>query len=134
VCAFVSACGDDDAVPFEQIPKDKKLLELSSGERQGACDWVTELAHRRLMPNGMALSCNGLPINVSSCGFPSATQTRCMATVEQWAACMPPFLDAIAADPCKVLDFAFSQSELENFVNGIPGCEGLGPCAYTIMQ
>jgi hypothetical protein len=133
VCAVVSACGDD-AVPFDQIPKDKPLLQLSSSEREGACDWVTQLAHQRLMPNGMALTCHGTTINVSSCGFPSATQTQCVATFGQWAACMPGFLDAIAADPCKVLDLAFSQTELESFVNGIPGCEGIGPCAYTIMQ
>ncbi len=134
VCGLASSCGGDDAVPFDSIAKDKPLIALDSGERQGACNWASDLARQKLNPGGKPLTCNGNALSVSSCSFPSAAQTRCTATVGQWAQCMPAFFDQIAQDPCRVLTLAFSQTELESFVNAIPGCDGIGPCAYTIMQ
>ena len=134
MCGLAWSCGGDDAVPFDSISKEKPLVALDSGERQGACNWVSDLARQKLTPGGKPLTCNGLALSISTCTFPSAAQARCTATVGQWATCMPGFLDEIAQNPCQVLNFAFSQSELESFVNGIPGCDGIGPCAYTIMQ
>jgi hypothetical protein len=129
------ACGDDSSnvVPFDSIPPDKKLIDLNSAEQQGTCQWATQLADEKLRPGGVALTCNGTPLNISSCSFPTSAQTACTATVGEWKVCFPNFLDRIAQDPCQVLSLAFSQSELETFVNETPGCAGLGPCAYTIQ-
>ena len=126
------ACGDDDVVPFDSIPKDKPLTALTGGEQQGVCQWARQLANEKIMAKGAPLMCNGIAINVNSCAFPTEAQTRCTSTLGQWAECAPSFIDAIVQDPCKVFDLSFSQSEVEMFVNGLPGCEGQGPCAYTI--
>jgi hypothetical protein len=135
LCCVLPACGDDDpAVPFDSIPKDKPLIALSSGEQKGTCQWAEQLAKMELMPNGQPLMCGGSVLQFNSCSFPSAAQTRCTATVGQWEECLPSFFSAIADDPCQVLSLAFSQTELESFVNGLQGCAGLGPCAYTIRQ
>ncbi len=125
------ACGDDSsAVPFESIPKDKKLVELSPPEQQSTCQWVTQLTQQKL--GGRQLSCGSTPLTFNTCGFPTAAQMRCTATLGQWESCIPGFIDRIVQDPCKVLGLAFSQTALEDFVNGTPGCEGIGPCAYTV--
>jgi hypothetical protein len=123
-------CGGDDstAVPVDSIPSDKKLIELSGDEQQGVCQWVTDLASQKLA----GANCHGNAITFNSCSFPTSAQVNCTATLGQWRACIPNFMDQIAQDPCQVLNLAFSQSELEAYVNAIPGCEGLGPCAYTI--
>ena len=135
-CALLAACGDDsstEAVPFDSIPKEKKLTELAPGEKQGVCQWAQGVAAQKLAPGGTPVTCNGNPLNFNSCSTPSATQVNCTGTVGQWEACLPNFLDRIAHDPCVIFSLAFSQTELETFVNETPGCAGLGPCAYTIQ-
>jgi hypothetical protein len=135
VLAFVGGCGDDSsAVPFDSIPKDKRLVDLSPEEVQGTCQWGQDLARQKLAPGGAPVTCNGNQINFNGCNVPSPSQVDCTATVGQWEACIPNFLDRIAQDPCQVLSLSFSQTELERFVNETPGCAGLGPCAYTIRN
>jgi hypothetical protein len=131
VVAFLpSACGDDspDAVPFDSIPKDKKLVDLSPGERQGACQWAGDVARQKL---GSA-TCGGQPLTLSGCVFPSGAQ--CTATVGQWEVCLPNVFGELAKDPCQLFSFAFSPNGFSDFVNGIPGCEGQGACTYQTTQ
>src|SRR6185436_17951049 len=122
-CALLAACGDDStAVPFENIPKDKKLIELSADERQGVCQWGQGVAQQKLAPGGVAVTCHGNPISFQGCSVPSASDVndsgvpRCSATVGQWEGCLPNFLDRIAQDPCQVLSLAFSPTDLQTFV------------------
>jgi hypothetical protein len=134
-CALLGACGDDSsAVPFESIPKDKKLIELSPEEKQGACQWGQGIAQEKLSPGGTPLTCHGNAIQFNGCNAPSASQVDCTATVGQWEVCLPNLMDRFAQDPCQVFNLAFSQTDLENFVNETPGCAGMGPCAYTIRN
>lgn len=129
LCVF--GCGDDDStVPFDQIPRNKKLVELTPEERQGVCEWAAALGRRELPPPGTQLNCDGIVItlNAPRCvPIPAA----CQATVGQWEVCLPQFVDRVAEDPCLILDLGLSPTRLEEFVNAIPGCEGLGVCATT---
>jgi hypothetical protein len=137
VVVLLASCGDDagsSAVPIESIPPDKPLVALSPEEQQGVCQWAGTVARDKLSPGGQPIACGGNPITFNTCSFPTSAQVRCTATLGEWRACLPNFLDAIAADPCQVLGLAFSQTALEDFVNGIPGCAGQGPCAYTVRQ
>jgi hypothetical protein len=136
VLVSVAGCGDDSstAVPFSSIPRDKKLTELSPEERQGVCDWGAGIAGSKLPAPGTRLNCDGRTItfNGSQCTSTSATPPACTATIGQWEVCFPAFIDRLAQDPCLIFDLGLSQSDLELFVNETPGCEGLGPCAFTI--
>jgi hypothetical protein len=136
VAGLLVSCGDDEssAVPIDSIPPDKQLIALSPEEQEGVCQWAGDVARDKLSSGGAPLTCHGNAITLSTCNFPTSAQVRCTATIGEWRACLPNFLDAIAADPCQVLSLAFSQTALEDFVNGIPGCEGQGPCAYTVQQ
>jgi hypothetical protein len=127
VLGVLGACGGsgNSSVPIDQIPPDKKLVDLSSGESQGVCDWVTGLARQKLA----GAMCNGSPIMLNGC---MAVPQGCPATVSQYQACMPNFLDALASNPCQILDFAFSMSDFESFVNGLPDCSGIGACVVSM--
>jgi hypothetical protein len=126
ILVSVACCGGGTtSVPVDQIPQDKKLVDLSSGESQGLCDWVTGLAKEKLS----GASCNGSPININSC---TSVGAMCTATVAEYRGCIPNFLDRIAADPCQVISLSFSQADLEAFVDSTPGCAGQGPCAMTM--
>jgi hypothetical protein len=132
--ACLAGCGDDDSsVPFDQIPKSKKLADLTAEERRGACEWAAGIAGRELPPAGTQLNCDGLvvTINAPQCRFESV-RPECTATVGQWEVCMPRFFDRLGQDPCLILDLGTSPSDLEAFVDAIPGCEGLGVCATTL--
>ena len=120
-------------MPIEDIPPDTKLVDLSAPEEQGVCDWGKDVARGKLPAPGSAMDCDGITItfNETECGFPATAQSGCEATVAEWQVCFPEFVDALAEDPCLILDFAFSAEDLEAFVNAIPGCEGMGPCSYT---
>jgi hypothetical protein len=129
----VTACGgsdDADTVRFEDIPGDKKLVDLNPAEVNGVCAWAGGIARQKLPAPGTQLDCDGLQITfngVTQCG---ATPPTCEATVSEWAACFPNFIDRIAVDPCIILDLVFPD-DLEAFVEETPGCEGLGPCAIA---
>jgi hypothetical protein len=132
-CAASGAtgCGDDDSsVPFDQIPRDKKLVDLTEEERRGACEWGAAIARQKLPPPGTQLNCGGVRLTLNA---PQCLPIRpgCSGTVGQWEVCLPLFVDELAQDPCLILDLGFSQSETEDFVNSIPGCEGLGSCVTT---
>ena len=73
----------------------------------------------------------GSPFTCRAAASPSATQTQCVATFGQWAACMPGFLDVIATDPCKVL-ISLSQTELDELRERHPGLRGHRAVRYTI--
>src|SRR5690349_853469 len=123
VCAAACAagCGDDDSsVPFDQIPRDKKLVNLTPEERRGACEWGAEVARQKLPPPGTQLNCGGVRLTVNALHCPTIP-AGCPATVGQWAVCLPAFVDELAQDPCLILDLGFSQADTEDFVNGIPG-------------
>ena len=128
-CLFgvLVACGGSgtSSVPIDQIPPDTKLVDLNSGETQGVCDWVASLAKEKLA----GAMCNGSPIMLSGC---MGVAPGCPATVSQYQACMPNFLDALASDPCQVLDFAFSMSDFESFVDGLPDCSAIGACVVSM--
>jgi hypothetical protein len=127
VLGVAVACGGSGSsgVPIDQIPPDKKLVDLTSGENQGVCDWATNLAKQKLA----GAMCNGSPITFGGC---SGVGPMCMATVSEYQACLPNLLDGLASNPCQIIDFAFSMSDFEAFVNGIPGCAGLGACVTTM--
>jgi hypothetical protein len=127
VCGVCAACGSggSSSEPIDQIPPDTKLVDLNPSEMQGVCDWVRGVAAQKLS----GANCNGSPITFTTCkGVPSS----CPATVAEYQACFPNFLDGIASDPCQVIDFAFSMSDLEAFVNATPGCMGLAPCVTSM--
>jgi hypothetical protein len=65
VLGVLVACGDSgsSSVPIDQVPPDKKRVDLSSGETQGVCDWVTSLAKQKLA----GAMCNGSPIMLNGC-------------------------------------------------------------------
>lgn len=130
--ACLGGCGDDDSsVPFDQIPRSKKLVDLTPEERRGACEWGAAIASRELPPPGTRLICDGiaLTINAPQCQpIPAA----CPATVGQWEVCLPLLVDRLGQDPCLILDIGLSQARAEEFVNAIAGCEGLGPCVTAI--
>jgi len=122
-----AACGSSgsSSEPIDQIPPDTKLVDLNPSELQGVCDWVRGVAAQKLS----GASCNGSPIMFTTCMSPPST---CPATVAEYQACIPNLLGGFASDPCQVIDFAFSQSDFEAFVDGTPGCEGLGPCVTSM--
>jgi hypothetical protein len=127
VVGVVGACGGSgsSSVPIDQIPPDEKLVDLSPGETQGVCDWLTGLAKQKLA----GAMCNGSPITLNGC---MGVASGCPATVSQYEACMPNFLDALASDPCQIIDFAFSMSDFESFVDGLPDCSGIGACVVSM--
>jgi hypothetical protein len=124
VC-FACSGGGSSTVPIDQIPPDKKLVDLSSGEMQGLCDWVTGLARQKLA----GATCNGSPISINSC---MPVGPSCPATVSEYRACIPNLLDRFASDPCQIINLAFSQTALESFIDNTPGCAGQGPCATAM--
>jgi len=127
VLGVAVACGGsgNSSVPIDQIPPDKKLTDLSSGEEQGVCDWAANLARQKLA----GVMCNGSPLMLSGC---SSVGAMCLATVSEYETCLPNILDGLASDPCQIFDFAFSMSDFEAFVNGTPNCAGLGPCVVSM--
>jgi hypothetical protein len=136
VCAAacIAGCGDDDSsVPFDQIPRSKKLADLTPEERRGACEWGAGVAAREFPPAGTQLNCDGvtITINAPQCRFDSV-RPECTATVGQWEICLPKFFDRLGQDPCLLLDLGTSPSDLEDFVNAIPECAGQGACATTL--
>ena len=91
--------------------------------------WAEDIAHQKL-PSGT--NCNGSAIMINGC---FAIAPGCPATVAEWKGCVPALLDRLAGDPCKILDLAFAPpSDLETFVDQIPGCENEGACASVIRQ
>jgi hypothetical protein len=131
VTLIVWGCGDDDSVvPFEEIPPDKKLVELDAAELTGACRWAASLARQKLPPAGTKLSCDGIEItlNAPSC---LSVGRDCDATVAEWEQCLPNVLDRLGDDPCLILEIAF-PSELAEFIETTPNCEGLGPCGTVV--
>lgn len=130
VGGLVGACGDDSsAVPFESIPKDKKLIDLNSDEQAGACQWAEGVARQKLASAQPSPGCSLQGFD--SCMYPSPSQVACTATVGQWETCLPNFVDHVIKDPCAVIGLALSQSEADTFMNETPGCEGMAPCIVT---
>jgi hypothetical protein len=125
-----AACGDDGeaAVPIEQIPPDKRLRDLSEGERKGACAWASEVAEGKLPAPGTRLSC-GVTWNGTNCSF-RGVPAECQATVAEWRVCIPNFFGRLGEDPCQILELQFPAA-LEEFIDSTPGCEGQGVCGST---
>ena len=122
-------CGDDSAVPIEEIPPDTRIVDLSGPERQGVCDWGRAEARKQLPPS---FNCNGVQLSLMGCQFPSSDASGCVATVSQWQSCLPRFVARLAEDPCQILDLIF-PGEFSAFIDETPGCEGLGACAVVTM-
>lgn len=131
---FVLRCGGDDTVNIDAIPQDKKIVDLSTSERSGVCQWAQGVAHSKLPPAGTTLHCSSgtFTLNELSCMFPSSAQTNCTATVAAYRVCLPAFVDRLATDPCQIVDLALS-GRIADFVESTPGCEGQGPCTFTTM-
>jgi len=126
--AVLSACGDDDPIPIDQIPDSTPLTGLSGPEMDGVCDWGAALARQKLPPGTM---CDGVPIMFTGC---MTAPPGCTATVGQWKACIPNLLDRFAQDPCQLLDLAFSPQDLGPFIEATPSCMGLGPCGSAMSM
>jgi hypothetical protein len=130
------SCGSNSAVPIAKIQPDKTLVDLNADEKQGVCDWSTDLANMKLPKAGTNLSCHGIAITfngASECMFPAAAQQTCVATVSQYQACIPHIIDKIAADPCVVIDVALSGN-VNKFIEETTGCQGLGPCGFIVRM
>jgi hypothetical protein len=136
LCAMpgVTGCGDDDSsVPFDQIPRSKKLADLTPEERRGACEWGAGVASRELPPAGTQLSCDGLVITINPPQCQNQpVRAECTATVGQWEICLPKVMERLGQDPCLIVDLGTSPGDLEDFVNAIPECAGQGACATTL--
>ena len=128
--AGVTACsGSADSVPIDQIPPDKKVVDLSSAEQQGVCQWAEGIASQKLPPG---TNCHGAAITINGC---LTVAPACPATVSQWKVCFPALMDRFAQDPCQILNLGFStQANLATFINATPGCEGQGACGVVIRQ
>ena len=87
---FVACGGGQDAVPIDQIPPDKLLVNLSGPEQQGLCQWAQSIASQKL-PAGT--NCHGIAININGC---MSVTPACTATVSQWKVCLPALLDRFA--------------------------------------
>ena len=124
---LAAACGDDSAVPIDEIPPETRLVDLSGPERQGVCEWSTAVAREQLPA---MFQCNGVTLSLMNCRFPSSDADGCVGTVAQWQVCLPNFVDRLAEDPCQILDLVF-PGELGEFVDETPSCAGLGACTYT---
>jgi hypothetical protein len=124
---LMAACGgDDDVVPIDRIPPDKPVSDLSAAERRGVCEWGHDLVGERIGSAG--LSCGSVELTISR---RCRVGAGCPGTVQEIAACLPNVLDEFVADPCVALSID-SQSELEAFIEAIPGCEGLGECGTVL--
>src|SRR5437867_2206061 len=100
--ALLSACGGPTIADF---PPDEKLVDLSGDQLAVVCDWFRQQAAAKLPPSGTVVSCGGrdLAITWSTCAQPVQIDSTCAATVSDATRCFPPFLDALAADPCSFL-------------------------------
>lgn len=133
--ACLAACGsdDDEVVPIEQIPPEKPVTALSDAEQRGVCEWGRAIASAELPPPGTELQCGGLVITIQKpqCLFTTGDPARCNATVMDYQACFPLLMSRLGDDPCLILSLQVPGA-LEEFVNEIPGCEGVGPCTSTM--
>jgi hypothetical protein len=103
-------------------------VDLNSSEQQGVCMWAEDIARQKFPPG---TNCHGSAIMINGC---FTVAPGCPATVAEWKGCVPTLLDRLASDPCKIIELAFSPSDLETFIDQIPGCENEGACATTIQQ
>jgi hypothetical protein len=122
------ACGSS-AVPIDKITPDKKLVDLSGDEQQGICDWATQMTRQKFAASPSQGRCGGQPLTLSCMPVPQA----CPATVAQWMACLPNFVDRLAKDPCQVFQLAFSGS-VDTFIEETPNCQGLGSCGFSMTS
>lgn len=122
----LSACKDNDdpAVPIEDVPGDKLLVDLTADEFTGLCDWSAEIADEKLTPE---TACEGTRVQFHGC---MRVNERCMATVDEWRTCLPDMMDAFAADPCAALQVRSAET-FAAFLEQVPSCEGLSRCANT---
>jgi hypothetical protein len=129
VAALCAGCvwDDSDVVPLDQVPPEKRLVDLSPAEERGLCEWGEGVIRDKVA--GRTIECNGNPIRFSGC---LGASEACPATVGQWTDCIPNLLDALFADPCLVISFSF-ESEFQAFIDETPSCEGLGACG-TVRQ
>jgi hypothetical protein len=126
---IVACSGGPDTVPIDQVPPDKKVVDLSGPEQQGVCQWAEGIASQKLPPG---TNCHGAAITIGGCVTVGPT---CPATVAQWKTCFPALMDRFAQDPCQVLNLGFStQANLAMFINATPGCEGQGACGVVIRM
>ena len=131
-------CGGEDeesdpVVPIEDIPEDKRIVDLTEAEERGVCDWASSIARDLLPPPGTVIDCGGIEIrmNASSCTFPNSGLPGCEATLAEYMLCVPSFMSRIATDPCQLLDIT-SDAAAREFVETTPNCAGLGPCATAL--
>jgi hypothetical protein len=134
----VLGCGGEDeesdpVVPIEDIPEDKRIVDLTEAEERGVCDWASSVARDLLPPPGTVIDCGGIEIrmNAPSCTFPNNGLPGCDATLAEYMLCVPSFMSRIATDPCQLLDIT-SDAAAREFVETTPNCEGLGPCATAL--
>ena len=141
--AAVGLVGCSSAATIGDLPPNKKLVDLDPDEKQSVCEWSTQIANMKLPKTGSQVTCHGLPAvfnRPSECMFPKVAQEGCVdalggsvcptvaqgcsATVSQYRACIPNFIDRIAADPC------LGTGSYSAFVEQVSGCRGLGPCGF----
>jgi hypothetical protein len=121
------ACGDS-ATSVEDIPADKKVVDLNASEEQSLCAWSSQVASEKLAAAPAKGRCGNAQFSVMGCMM---LQADCDATVAQFKACIPNFIGRIADDPCVVFSLT-SQVEVSSFIEETPGCAGLGPCGFVM--
>jgi hypothetical protein len=110
---------------MDEMPDSSMLSELGEADKVALCEWGAMVTSEKLPAN---INCRGVEIEVASCMTPG---TECPATVSQWRTCLPALLERIADDPCLTLALQ-SQSDVADFLEATPGCEGLGVCGMFV--
>jgi hypothetical protein len=134
VTSLVLSCGGGSTIPVDQIPADKKLVDVSSDEQSSLCSWLRSTAATKLPPSGTKVSCGGVsvPVNWSvDCMFSSHLPPTCTATVAQARACYPAFFDRAATNLCRLATLT-GPSDLEDFISDIPACSWFRGCVYVL--
>jgi hypothetical protein len=124
---------DAPAVPIEQIPDDKPVVDLTSAERKGVCDWARSVAREEFPAPGTVIDCGGtlIKMNAAGCSLPDEEDSGCTATLAEYEVCIPPLMARIGDDPCQLLEILTDEDAVE-FVESTPGCAGLGHCASSL--
>jgi hypothetical protein len=96
----VTGCGDESVTCTGEalaVPADKRIVELSGGQRSEVCDWgVCQLGGygaRPICPNGISITVSP---DRRHCLASTPSNPACQATVADWTRCM----EAVRASPC----------------------------------
>jgi hypothetical protein len=99
VIAFLAACSDSDSSSGSGVDQNKKLIELTSSERQQLCEYMVEAqggVHSKMCGDGLTITV----MSASECdeGF-AGFAPSCAATVDHAEACG----EAAGDDLCNLL-------------------------------